>query len=120
MVRTFVAVAALSILSLLGARPSSAQVPPSRLLFTPPQFSFSLSPVQLDTARLRALRLAPYAGAIQCPMPVAVPDSSSLERMPVARVDTSGMAIRVVRPGCVNPLGPRVRGSEPPVLPRHP
>jgi len=118
--RTFVAFAALALLPLLGARSSLAQVQPLRLRFTPPQFSLSLRPMQMDTGRLRLLRLAPPAGAILCPMPVSVPDSSSLERMPVARIDASGMAIRIVPPGCVNPLGPSVRSTEVPVRPRHP
>jgi hypothetical protein len=118
--RTFVAVAALSLLPLLGARSTLAQVQPPRLRFIPPRFSLTPRPPQLDSGRLRVLPLAPSAGAIRCPMPVSVPDASSLERMPVARIDASGMAIRIVPPGCFNPLGPRVRRTEPPVQPRHP
>jgi hypothetical protein len=118
--RTFVAVAALSVLSILGARPTPAQEQPFRLRFTPPPFALSLRPFQLDSGLLRALRLAPFAGAIECPMPVSVPDSSSLERMPTARVDTTGMAIRIARPGCFNPLGPKARSTELRPAPRHP
>ena len=118
--RTFVGVAALSVLSILGARSTSAQVQPPRLRFTPPPFALSLRPFQLDSGPLRVLRLVPFAGAIECPMPVSVPDSSSLERMPTARVDASGMAIRIARPGCFNPLGPKVRSMEPQPVPRHP
>jgi hypothetical protein len=118
--RTFVAVAALSLLPLLGARSSSAQVQPLRLRFSPPQFSLRLQPLQVDSGRPRMLRLAPSAAPIQCPMPVSVPDTSSLERMPVARANTSGMAMRIVPPGCVNPLGPSVRRTAPPGRPQHP
>ena len=118
--RTFVAFAALSALSILGARPTPAQVQPAQLRFTPPPFVLSLRPFQLDSAALRVLRLALGAGALECPMPVAVPDSSSLERMPTARADTAGMAIRIARPGCFNPLGPKARSTEPRPQPRHP
>ena len=118
--RTFVAVAALSVLSVLGARSTSAQVQPPPLRFTPPPFAPRLRPLQLDSGLLRVLRLLPFARAIECPMPVSVPDSSSLERMPTARVDTTGMAIRIARPGCFNPLGPKVRSMEPRPAPRRP
>lgn len=118
--RTCVAVAALSVLSILGARSTSAQVQLPPLQFTPPPFVLSLRPLQLDSGLLRALRLVPFAGAIECPMPVSVPDSSRLERMPTARVDTTGMAIRIARPGCFNPLGPQVRSTERRPAPRHP
>ena len=118
--RTFVAVAALSVLSILGARSIAAQVQPLQLPFAPPPFTLSLRPLQLDSGLLRGLRLVPFAGATECPMPVSVPDSSSLERMPTARVDTTGMAIRIARPGCVNPLGPQVRNTERRPAPQQP
>ena len=107
-------------LRLLPLAPSSAQVEPPGLGFHSPQFLLSLRAVQLDSGRLRVLRLASSAGAIWCRMPVSVPDSSRLERMPVARIDAAGMAIRVVPPGCFNPLGPRAHDTEPPVKPQHP
>ena len=117
--RTFVAIAAIAALLLLGAGTGSAQMQPAPLRFHPLRFSLIPGPLQVDTGRLPFLRLIPPAGLL-CPMPVAVPDTASLERMPVARPDTSGMAMRVARPGCVNPLGPSARRPEPPVRPRHP
>lgn len=117
MTRTFVAV---SVLLILGARSAPAQVQPPQLRFTPPPFALRLRPFQLDSAPLQALRLMRFAGAIACPMPVSVPDSSRLERMPTSRPDTTGMAIRIARPGCFNPLGPNVRSTEPRPAPRQP
>ena len=39
-----------------------------------------------------------------CPMPVARPDTTSLERMPVDRRDSAGVSPMPVASGCANPL----------------
>jgi hypothetical protein len=70
------------------ARPAAAQQMPSR-----------------DSLLAMAHRALPaFTSVRQCPMPVAVPDLSRSERMPVAPTDARGHYIRVVPPGCVNPL----------------
>lgn len=62
-----------------------------------------------DTQRTR-VRMVPrrsmMSAAVQCPMPVAVPDARQSARMPSAQVDPSRYFIRVAAPGCSNPLGP--------------
>ena len=74
-----------------------------------------------DSLLAMAHRALPaFTSVRQCPMPVAVPDLSRSERMPVAPTDARGHYIRVVPPGCVNPLFHRPAPGPAESLPRSP
>lgn len=65
-----------------------------------------------STLRLRLGQTPPRyvvvaRSAIECRMPVVVPDLTKSDRMPVARIDAAPYAIRQAPVGCVNPLGPQ-------------
>lgn len=49
---------------------------------------------------------APFQPAVACPMPVRVPDSTAVERMPVVRVNTA-VPMPTQLPRCSNPLAAR-------------
>ncbi|MGD0484532.1 MAG: hypothetical protein ABSB58_07740, partial [Gemmatimonadales bacterium] len=71
-----------------------------------------------DSLRALAFRaVSASASEHTCPMPVAIPDLSRVERMPVSPTDARGHYIQVVPPGCVNPL---FRGPVAALSPRPP
>ena len=112
-------IAASVLLSAVAAGHTSAQAPPPPIRFTPPQFRLQIRPSQPDTSVRLFAQLLPSA-VRQCPMPVAVPDSASLERMPTARLEPAHDPMPIERPGCVNPLAPQSRGHKAPGAPPHP
>jgi hypothetical protein len=74
-----------------------------------------------DSLRAMAHRaLSASASDHECPMPVAIPDLTRVERMPVAPADARGHYIQVVPPGCVNPLFHQPRSLLSPPLPLGP
>jgi len=111
-------IAALVLVSAVGAARMSAQVQPPATRFVPPRFLLQIRPPQPDTSRPRLLRLPPSA-TLLCPMPVAVPDTATLERMPTAHADPHD-SMPVARPGCTNPLGPQAHRQRVPGKPPQP
>ncbi len=93
----------------LGTRSAAAQAPRLQTVAVAPGVTQHPGPQQAGSSRTVTLAVVPTR--LQCPMPVSVPNLSSVVRMPVARVDTTGLAIRVVPPGCVNPLFPQARST---------
>jgi hypothetical protein len=102
-----------------GVAGASAQVQPPPLRFVPPPFVLRIRPPHADSARRPVFQLPPSA-VVQCPMPVAVPDSTALERMPTAHVAPPHDEMPIAPHGCVNPLGPQSRSHRAPVRPPHP
>jgi hypothetical protein len=119
--RMTVATHAIVVLGLLvSPRPAPAQVEPFKLRFRAPEFSLRLGPQRSLAALPHAVAQAGGAVVVECPMPVFVPDLSHVERMPVARLDPPGHALRIAPIRCVNPLGPQAGAARPTAQPQHP
>lgn len=95
----------------VGAQAASAQVQPLQLHFTIPEFVLRVGPLQAAESQAQPTARARPAAVLECPMPVSIPDLRLVERMPIARADTSGLAIPVAPVGCFNPLGPQARSA---------
>lgn len=124
---TFVWVTIIALAGVCGtARSATAQVgvrfPVTGLGDTAPRWSLFTSPSATNGAvpgRERpfarsTFRLADVAqgkeGAVRCPMPVFVPDSTRQDRMPIMRADTSAVErIPIGKTSCVNPLWSKTR-----------
>ena len=113
--RLFQVALVLGTIAPLGPRLVAAQAAPAELQFRLGRFAQGVALSQLDSVgRMRLSAQRPVRrpavivsrAAVECSMPVAVPDASGSERMPVARATPAPYAIRQVPPGCVNPLGP--------------
>ena len=118
--RTVAVMAGLALGALVSPHSIAAQVAPPRLRFSPPAFSLLLQPHSRLLVPPQALFRAPQTATVECPMPVAVPDLGGVERMPVARVDTTGHFIRIAPIPCVNPLGPQSAPLPTTAVPRPP
>ena len=117
---SLVAFAVAVLAPILGVSRSTAQVQPFRLQFNAPEFSLRLRPAFPLNQLPPALVQVNSAAAVECPMPVYVPDLSHVERMPVAPLNPTGHAIRIAPIRCVNPLGPQAAVVRAPSRPPNP